>query len=605
MTSRGHFRLTRHKENGKWQILFTERFLTNWSGVTSTWRRDLRKRSRRWVPSFSLPLWFDSVWFIIDVDARCVDALVLCLQLLLFLKGFTESERNKLAMLTGILLANGNLSASILNSLFNENLVKEGEDICPANPNIGTRIIKSHQCSRASSWVSHLLCVCRGVCRFCCEAVQVLDQRERHQLGCCQSPQSRHGQQADGSTILDLSFILAGFQTVCWLCCLAHRSSFLPTNGAVSIFPSISPTQGWRSCPTSHATSNPSAPARSSRRSSRTWCPVVNLRGRWVCVWAGRQRVVSEIEQNELTGVFCVQIIAFTKEEMKKANLSEQTMISIIWTSVMSCVEWNKKEELVTEQAIKHLKVPKPHLQLCPRQLGWSGSCFPPSTGLKPKTGFLAWAVFTDFLSSTAIQPSAESLHLPGSVWTQSVAEDPGVLLRQHPLHEGFSEDRGAPLQRCASLCLPVSPHYDASHDTIFLSTADVLSEEAILRWYSDAHLSRGKSVFLEQMKKFVEWLKNAEEGKKEMLEMFWCWWFAWSCVEALVVPSRSCGPLQLVWRTNICSFQSLNQKKRRRTKTTRCKVAAGAVKSLFYLLLLSPQTLCSTSANWHILSRI
>lgn len=50
------------------------------------------------------------------------------LQLLLFLKGFTESERNKLAMLTGILLANGNISASILNSLFNENLVKEGED---------------------------------------------------------------------------------------------------------------------------------------------------------------------------------------------------------------------------------------------------------------------------------------------------------------------------------------------------------------------------------------------------------------------------------------------------------------------------------------------
>ena len=42
---------------------------------------------------------------------------------------------------------------------------------------------------------------------------------------------------------------------------------------------------------------------------------------------------------------------------MKKTNISEQTMIGIIWTSVMSCVEWNKKEELVTEQAIKHLKV--------------------------------------------------------------------------------------------------------------------------------------------------------------------------------------------------------------------------------------------------------
>lgn len=45
------------------------------------------------------------------------------------------------------------------------------------------------------------------------------------------------------------------------------------------------------------------------------------------------------------------------------------------------------------------------------------------------------------------------------------------------------------------------------------LKTAEVLSEEPILKWYKDAHLAKGKSVFLEQMKKFVEWLKNAEEG--------------------------------------------------------------------------------------------
>lgn len=32
-------------------------------------------------------------------------------------------------------------------------------------------------------------------------------------------------------------------------------------------------------------------------------------------------------------------------------------MIGLIWSSVMSSVEWNKKEELVTEQAIKLLKV--------------------------------------------------------------------------------------------------------------------------------------------------------------------------------------------------------------------------------------------------------
>lgn len=45
-------------------------------------------------------------------------------------------------------------------------------------------------------------------------------------------------------------------------------------------------------------------------------------------------------------------------------------------------------------------------------------------------------------------------------------------------------------------------------------STADVLSEEAILKWYSGGHLNKGRSIFLEQMKKFVEWLKNAEEGE-------------------------------------------------------------------------------------------
>jgi hypothetical protein len=46
-----------------------------------------------------------------------------------------------------------------------------------------------------------------------------------------------------------------------------------------------------------------------------------------------------------------------------------------------------------------------------------------------------------------------------------------------------------------------------------FLTAADVLSEEAILKWYKEAHAAKGKSVFLDQMKKFVEWLQNAEEG--------------------------------------------------------------------------------------------
>lgn len=62
---------------------------------------------------------------------------------------------------------------------------------------------------------------------------------------------------------------------------LLLRNSFRPTNGAASIFRSTSPMLGWRSCLTSPATSNPSAPARSCRRSSRSRCPEVTLWRRW------------------------------------------------------------------------------------------------------------------------------------------------------------------------------------------------------------------------------------------------------------------------------------------------------------------------------------
>ena len=40
----------------------------------------------------------------------------------------------------------------------------------------------------------------------------------------------------------------------------------------------------------------------------------------------------------------------------------------------------------------------------------------------------------------------------------------------------------------------------------------DVLTEQAILKWYRDAHVAKGKSVFLQQMKKMVDWLLTAEE---------------------------------------------------------------------------------------------
>jgi len=45
----------------------------------------------------------------------------------------------------------------------------------------------------------------------------------------------------------------------------------------------------------------------------------------------------------------------------------------------------------------------------------------------------------------------------------------------------------------------------------MLVCAADVLSEDAVLKWFNDG---KGKGVLLEQLKPFVEWLKQAEEGR-------------------------------------------------------------------------------------------
>ncbi|XP_016126388.1 basic leucine zipper and W2 domain-containing protein 2 [Sinocyclocheilus grahami] len=136
-------------------------------------------------------------------------------------------------------------------------------------------------------------------------------------------------------------------------------------------------------------------------------------------------------------------IVVYVKEEMKKNDLQEQAVIGLLWTCLMNAVEWNKKEELVTEQALKHLKHYAPLL-----------------------------AVFS----------------------TQGQSELVLLLKIQEYCYDNI--------------------HFMKSFSKIVVLfyKADVLSEEAILKWYKDAHAAKGKSVFLEQMKKFVEWLQNAEE---------------------------------------------------------------------------------------------
>ncbi|XP_012691908.1 basic leucine zipper and W2 domain-containing protein 1-A-like [Clupea harengus] len=276
-------------------------------------------------------------------------------KLLLFLKGFTESERNKLAMLTGILLANGNISGLILSSLFNENLVKEG-----VSATFAVKLFKA--------WIN-----------------------ER-----------------------DLNSVAVALRKVGI------------DNRLMELFPA-------------------------NKRSCEHFSKYFTDAGlKELADFARNQQSIGERKelQKELQEQMARQdpvreIMAYVREEMKKGSITEQAMISIIWSCVMGCVEWNKKEELVTEQAIKHLKLYSPLLNAFTTQ------------GLSELT--LLWKIQEYCYDNIHFMKAFQKI-------------------------------------------------------VVLLYKADVLSEEAILKWYSEAHVAKGKSVFLEQMKKFVEWLKNAEE---------------------------------------------------------------------------------------------
>ena len=57
------------------------------------------------------------------------------------------------------------------------------------------------------------------------------------------------------------------------------------------------------------------------------------------------------------------EIEAFVKDAVTKNGMSEHEVAVLLWNTLMNGVEWNKKEELVAEQALKHLKVYAPLLE--------------------------------------------------------------------------------------------------------------------------------------------------------------------------------------------------------------------------------------------------
>ncbi|XP_071450900.1 protein krasavietz [Hetaerina americana] len=136
-------------------------------------------------------------------------------------------------------------------------------------------------------------------------------------------------------------------------------------------------------------------------------------------------------------------IISEVREVATRNGIPEHEVTSLIWNVVMAQAEWNKKEELVGEQALKHLKQYTP-----------------------------LFAAFTSTSKSELTLMLRVQEYCYGNMNFMKVFQK--IIL-------------------------------------LFYKT-DVLSEEVILKWYKEGHSVKGKLMFLDQMKKFVEWLQNAEE---------------------------------------------------------------------------------------------
>ncbi|XP_018333636.1 protein krasavietz [Agrilus planipennis] len=131
------------------------------------------------------------------------------------------------------------------------------------------------------------------------------------------------------------------------------------------------------------------------------------------------------------------------KEFSNRETIQEHEIVCIIWSTVMSVPEWNKKEELVTDQAVRHLKQ------------------------------------YTNLFSA----------------FTQNARSELNLLLK------------------IQDYCYSNMTFMRAFQKIIMLFyKTDVISEQVILKWYKQDYNVKGKMMFVDQMKNFVEWLQNAEE---------------------------------------------------------------------------------------------
>ncbi|CAF4880920.1 protein krasavietz [Pieris napi] len=188
-----------------------------------------------------------------------------------------------------------------------------------------------------------------------------------------------------------------------------------------------------------------------NRRSEESLATMFGARGLGEVVRLHRAQASQEARR-ELTRVLDEElndekpvrdIIPDLRDMAQKNDIPDHEVVAIIWQCVMARGEWNKKEELLAEQAAKHLRQ------------------------------------YTPLLAAFAHSAKAEIALLTKV---------------QEYCYENMNFMRAF------------------SKLVVMMYKSEVVSEEVILRWYRDPNSSKGKHMFLDQMKKFVEWLQSAEE---------------------------------------------------------------------------------------------
>jgi len=280
-------------------------------------------------------------------------------KLIVFLRGFQEDERRKLAKLYGLSLANGLAHASCLNSLFEDHLVKDGLSMTFA-----THMFKTWLEFKDITHVS-----------------TTLKRAEIHEKLMNLLPANKRTVE-----IFEKHFRAAGL-------------------GAIAEY----------------------------QRAKSTGVVKKEL----------YQQLEDMLNDEEPVK----EIILMVKEYMESKGISDLDAAVMVWSTVMKIGDWNKKEELVTDQAIRHLSTYMP----------------------------LFAAVSTSGRAQLTLLCRIQDYCYDNMNFTKSFQKI--VLL---------------------------------------LYKKDVLSEDVIMKWFKDGHSPKGKTIFLEQLKKFVEWLQNAEEESED-----------------------------------------------------------------------------------------